>query len=95
MTATFQLVIDCADPEPLAGFCVAALGCEFEPPPDGYDNWDEYWRAVGASEDELRGGLDCIVDPPGRGPADLVPGGPGEQDAQEPAAPRHKLTGRC
>jgi hypothetical protein len=32
MTATFQLVIDCADPEPLARFWVAALGYEFEPP---------------------------------------------------------------
>ena len=68
MTATFQLVIDCADPEPLAGFWVAALGYEFEPPPDGYDNWDDYWRAVGVSEDELGLGLDCIVDPARRGP---------------------------
>ena len=68
MTARFQLVIDCADPEPLARFWVAALGYEFEPPPDGYDNWDDYWRAVGVSEDELGLGLDCIVDPNGRGP---------------------------
>ena len=68
MTAKFQLVIDCADPEPLARFWVAALGYEFEPPPDGYDNWDDYWRAVGVSEDELGVGLDCIVDPAGRGP---------------------------
>ena len=68
MTATFQLVIDCADPEPLARFWVAALGYEFEPPPDGYDNWDDYWRAVGVSEDELGLGLDCIVDPARRGP---------------------------
>jgi hypothetical protein len=41
MTAEFQLVIDCADPEPLARFWVAALGYQFEPPPDGYDNWDD------------------------------------------------------
>ena len=68
MTAKFQLVIDCADPEPLARFWVAALGYEFELPPDGYDNWDDYWRAVGVSEDELGLGLDCIVDPTGRGP---------------------------
>jgi hypothetical protein len=68
MTAKFQLVIECADPEPLAGFWVAALGDEFEPPPDGYDNWDDYWRAVGVSEDELGLGLDRIVDPAGRGP---------------------------
>lgn len=68
MTAEFQLVIDCADPELLARFWVAALGYEFEPPPDGYDDWDGYWRAVGVSEDELGLGLDCIVDPAGRGP---------------------------
>ncbi|HEV2372811.1 MAG TPA: hypothetical protein VGS19_11640 [Streptosporangiaceae bacterium] len=35
MTAKFQLVIGCADPEPLARFWVIALGHEFEPPPDG------------------------------------------------------------
>ena len=69
MTASkYQLVIDCADPEPLARFWVAALGHEFEPPPDGYDNWDDYWRAVGVSEDELGLGLDRIADPAGRGP---------------------------
>ena len=61
-------MIDCADPEPLARFWVAALGYEFEPPPDGYDNWDDYWRAVGVSEDELGLGLDRIADPAGRGP---------------------------
>jgi Glyoxalase-like domain len=77
MTAKFQLVIDCADPEPLTRFWVAALGYEFEPPPDGYDNWDDYWRAVGVSEDELGVGLDRIVDPTGRGPRiwfQVVPG---------------------
>ena len=68
MIAKFQLVIDCADPEPLVRFWVAVLGYEFEPPPDGYDNWDDYWRAVGVGEDELGVGLDCIVDPAGRGP---------------------------
>jgi glyoxalase superfamily protein len=68
VTAKFQLVIDCADPEPLARFWVAALGYEFEPPPDGYDDWDDYWRDVGVSEDELGIGLDCIVDPAGKGP---------------------------
>jgi hypothetical protein len=47
---------------------VAALGYEFEPPPDGHDNWDDYWRAVGVSEDELGLGLGRIVDPAGKGP---------------------------
>ena len=68
MTATFQLVIDCADPEPLARFWLAALGYELELPPNGYDNWDDYWRAVGVSEDELGLGPDRIADPAGAGP---------------------------
>jgi hypothetical protein len=68
MTAQFQLVIDCADPEPLARFWVAALGYEFEPPPEGHGNWDDYWRTVGVPEDELGLGADSIVDPSGRGP---------------------------
>jgi hypothetical protein len=34
MTAKFQLVIGCADPEPLARFWVAAPGPQSEPPPD-------------------------------------------------------------
>jgi hypothetical protein len=65
---SFQLVIDCVDPEPLARFWAAALGYELEPPPAGFDDWDAYWRDVGVSEDELGLGADRIVDPSGRGP---------------------------
>ncbi len=68
MPLSFQLVIDCTDPEPLARFWAAALGYELEPPPTGFASWDEYWRDVGVPEDELGGGADCIVDPSGRGP---------------------------
>ena len=68
MAVSFQLVIDCADPEPLARFWAAALHYELEPPPAGFDEWDEYWRSIGVPEDELGGGADCIVDPAGRGP---------------------------
>jgi len=68
MAVSFQLVIDCADPEPLARFWAAALGYELEPPPDGFASWDAYWRDVGVPEDELGTGADCIVDPGGRGP---------------------------
>lgn len=68
MTARFQLVIDCADPEPLAHFWAAALGYELEQPPEGFASWDAYWRDVGVPEEELGGGADCIVDPAGRGP---------------------------
>ncbi len=68
MAVSFQLVIDCADPEPLARFWAAAWGYELEPPPDGFASWDAYWRDVGVPEDELGTGADCIVDPGGRGP---------------------------
>jgi hypothetical protein len=68
MASSFQLVIDCADPEPLARFWAAALGYELEPPPAGFGSWDEYWRDVGVPEDELGIGADCIIDPAGRGP---------------------------
>ena len=68
MTARFQLVIDCADPEPLARFWASALGYVLEPPPDGFDSWDAYRRDLGVPDDELGAGADCIVDPNGRGP---------------------------
>jgi hypothetical protein len=68
MAVSFQLVIDCADPEPLARFWAAALGYEPEPPPAGFASWDAYWREVGVPEDELGIGLDSIIDPAGRGP---------------------------
>ena len=47
MAVSFQLVIDCADPEPLARFWAAALGYELEPPPDGFASWDAYRRDLG------------------------------------------------
>jgi glyoxalase superfamily protein len=68
VTVDFQLVIDCADPEPLARFWAAALGYAFEPPPAGFADWDEYWRDVGVPEDELGLGDDLIVDPDRRRP---------------------------
>jgi Glyoxalase-like domain len=61
-------VIDCADPEPLARFWAAALRYEFEPPPDGFPTWDDYWRGFGLPEEDLGIGEDRIVDPDGRGP---------------------------
>jgi Glyoxalase-like domain len=68
MAARFQLVIDCAKPEPLARFWAAALGYQLEPPPSGFATWDDYWRDVGVPESDLGLGTDCIVDPDGRGP---------------------------
>lgn len=68
MAVRFQLVIDCADPDPLARFWAEALRYELEPPPAGFDSWDDYWRHVGVPEEELGGGANCIVDASGQGP---------------------------
>jgi hypothetical protein len=68
MAAGFMLVIDCADPDRLSRFWVAALGYMIEPSPAGWANWDEYWRSIGVPEEDLGVGEDRIVDPEGRGP---------------------------
>ena len=68
MAASFMLVIDCADPNRLSRFWVAALGYMIEPPQAGLATWDEYWRGIGVPEEDLGIGEDRIVDPDGRGP---------------------------
>jgi hypothetical protein len=65
---SFQLVIDCADPERLSRFWASALRYEPEPPPVGFATWDDYWRDVGVPEEELGLGTDRIIDPDGAGP---------------------------
>jgi glyoxalase superfamily protein len=64
----FQLVIDCADPDRLARFWAAALHYAFEPAPNGFDSWDDYYRDLGLGEEDLGVGEDSIIDPRGEGP---------------------------
>jgi hypothetical protein len=68
MPARFQLVIDCADPDPLARFWAAVLGYVLEPPPEGFATWDDWRRDIGLPDSELGIGADSIVDPRGEGP---------------------------
>ncbi len=68
MAVNFQVVIDCTDAERLAGFWASALGYQLEPPPAGFVTWDDYWRCVGVSEEELGVGAHSIVDSDGCGP---------------------------
>jgi hypothetical protein len=68
MPISFQVVIDCADPERLARFWASALGYDIEPPPEGFATWDDYWRSVGVPDDDLGIEADSIIDPKGRGP---------------------------
>ena len=68
MAVSYQLVIDCTSPEPLARFWAEALHYVIEPPPSGFDSWDDFYRSIGVPEDELGIGADSIADPDGEGP---------------------------
>jgi hypothetical protein len=68
MAVSYQLVIDCRAPDPLAHFWAAALHYVIAPPPPGFDSWDDHYRAIGVSEEELGIGADRIEDPHGEGP---------------------------
>lgn len=69
MPVSYQLVIDCAAPDTLAHFWAEALHYVVAPPPDGFDSWEEHYRSIGVSDDELGGGDDRIIDPRAEGPA--------------------------
>lgn len=51
----------------MTGFWAGALGYVSQPPPDGFDSWDEFADAVGIP-DARRNDLGAAVDPDGRGP---------------------------
>ena len=68
MPVTYQLVIDCADPDRLAHFWAAALGYELAPPPAGFATWNDYYLDVGVPAEALSDGADRISDPHGHGP---------------------------
>lgn len=69
MSVSYQLVVDCADPGPMARFWAEALGYVIAPPPEGFDTWDDWYRSIGVPEEELGIGDDRIVDPNNEGPA--------------------------
>ena len=69
MAVRYQLVINCTgQPERLARFWAEALGYVLEPPPSGYDSWDDWRRDIGLPQSWLGRGTDCIIDPDGAGP---------------------------
>ena len=68
MAVSYQLVIDCTSPEPLAHFWAEALHYVIAPPPPGFDSWDDFYRSIGVPEAELGTGTDRIEDPNGEGP---------------------------
>ncbi len=67
MANRFQVTFDAAHPPSLARFWALALGYVDDPPPDGYDSWDDWCDAVGIPTEE-RESRWALVDPEGTGP---------------------------
>jgi glyoxalase superfamily protein len=54
-----QVVIDCTDPRRLAEFWAATLGYVMQPPPPGFDSWEQFADQIGVPPDLLA----AVVDP--------------------------------
>ncbi|MDQ3157172.1 MAG: VOC family protein [Actinomycetota bacterium] len=65
MTLDIQITFDCADPGAFADFWAAVLGYQKEPPPKGFDSWDDALKAWGVPEDQWNS-RSAIVDPEGK-----------------------------
>ncbi len=52
MTIEVQITFDCADPAGLAAFWSEALGYRMQPPPDGFDSWDDALKAFDVPPDQ-------------------------------------------
>ncbi|KRF19125.1 hypothetical protein ASG90_02855 [Nocardioides sp. Soil797] len=67
----WQLTIDSNDPGVLVRFWAPVLGYEVQPPPEGFESWNDYYASIGVPDDELDAdgdGSDRIFDPTGGGP---------------------------
>jgi hypothetical protein len=62
-----QVTFDCADPGALAEFWAAVLGYQLDPPPAGFETWDQALDAWGVPEDH-RNDRSAVSDPTGAGP---------------------------
>ena len=62
-----QVVIDAADPVKLADFWAFALDYVLEPPPRGFETWEDFGRSIGMPEEEF-GDQAAVIDPADEGP---------------------------
>jgi hypothetical protein len=67
MSHSIQVVIACEDPSRLVEFWAAALGYIPEPPPEGFDTWQDFADAIGIPEANLND-IGAVIDPDGIGP---------------------------
>ena len=62
-----QVAFDANEPEKLARFWALALGYVPEPPPPGFDTWEDFGRSIGMPEEQF-GDQTSRIDPEGLGP---------------------------
>lgn len=66
-TREVQVTFDCADPAALAAFWCEVLGYELQPPPSGFDTWDDFLASVGVPADQ-RNSRSAAMPVGGQGP---------------------------
>jgi hypothetical protein len=62
-----QVVMDAAEPAKLAEFWALALDYVLEPPPHGFETWEDFGRSIGMPEEEF-GDQAAVIDPADEGP---------------------------
>jgi hypothetical protein len=62
-----QVVLDAADPARLADFWAFALDYVLEPPPHGFETWEDFGRSIGMPEEKF-GDQAAVIDPADEGP---------------------------
>jgi hypothetical protein len=66
MATRIQVVFDAADPDKIAHFWAEALGYIIQPPPEGYESWQQWLADMGIPESEWDK-ASAVVDPDGQG----------------------------
>jgi hypothetical protein len=84
MSHSIQITFACEDPGRLADFWSGALGYINQPPPAGYDTWEEFATEAGIPEESWND-VAAVVDPGGNGPRLLFE----KWDAGEPSKKVH------
>ena len=84
MGKTIQITFDAADPRALASFWAEVLGYVLEPPPEGFQTWDEALTAFGVPESQWNSRA-ALADPAGAGPRIFI------QQVTEPKSAKNRL----
>lgn len=87
MTRDVQFTFDCADPARLAAFWAEVVGYRLQPPPEGFETWEQALDAFGIPPEE-RNDMSAVIHPEGTGPRLFF------QRILEPGHRQHRRTER-